>query len=297
MNICKYCKKWKICSFMTILALILKHIVFFIKAVIEIVFKENILLNITVIILYIITALYLSKFINVELLYGAYLGILITANLQLTAEKYRKEILWDGDWKILENDKYNFEHKKDIYICLCGCLSDIVGMIVNYNQEPYQDGRLMSVEHFDDAARRYRLWRFENFHPNFNSIDEINSYNTFERFVRAFRRINTIISSIQNLQTHINSYCPKFNVKSTIGLLLNELFISAKFVQDLQVFIENSSPDDDAIMWQVRLRILLEQRQINIDALNNNIRNLVIHLSLMYNDINNDFDFRKEQGS
>ena len=98
---------------------------------------------------------------------------------------------------------------------------------------------------------------------------------------------------MQNIQTHLNSYCPKFNVKSTIGLLLNELFITSKNVQDLQVFIENSSPDDDAIMWQFRLRNLLEQKQINIDALNNNIRNLVIHLSLMYNDINNDYDFSK----
>ena len=37
-------------------------------------------------------------------------------NLQLVAEKYRKEILWDGDWKILGYRKYNFEHKKVNFI-------------------------------------------------------------------------------------------------------------------------------------------------------------------------------------
>ena len=296
MNVCKYCKKYGVCSIMTKLGLITKHIVFFIKALFSIFFKENLLLNTTVTILFFITIKINSSIGYLEcinLLYGSYLGILVTMNLQLATEQYRKEIIWDGDWKIIEYEKYNFEHKKDIYICLSGCLSDIIAMIVNYFGEPYREGRLMSLEHFNNASRRYSLWRLEQFHPDFNRIDELNSYNAFMDYVRVFRKIDAIIFAMQNIQTHLNSYCPQFNVKCTIGLLLNELFITSSNVKDLQIFIEESSPNDDAIIWKIRLKELLEQHQINIDALNNNVRNLVIQLSLMYNDINKDYDFSK----
>lgn len=296
MNICKYCNKYGVCKFMTKLGLICKHICFFIRAMLDVFFKERIILNITVIILFIITKIYLVKFIGIHtsLLYGTYLGILVSANLQVAADKYRKEILWDGDWKIIQNNEYNFEHKKDVYISLCGCLSDIIAMIVNYFNEPYRYGRIMSVNNFNDVSRIYRLRRFEEIHPNFDSIDEINSYQTFVQFVNSFLRVNEVIFSLQCIQTHLNIYCPSFNVKSTMGLLLNELFITSSKVKDLQIFIQNSSPADDALRWYFRLRELLEQKQINIDGLNNNIRNIIIHLSLLYNDINKDYDFDKQ---
>ena len=293
MNVCKYCKKYGVCSLMTKLGLIGKHIVFFIRALFCVFFGETLLLNIAVVILFLITSKFNSNSNN--LLYGAYLGILVTMNLQLAAEKYRKEILWDGDWKILGYRKYNFEHKKDIYISLCGCLSDIIAMIVNYFGEPYRDGRLMSVEHFNSTAQKYNLWQLESFHPNFNHIDKIHSYNVFVNYIRFFEKIDETIFSIQNIQTHLNSYCPKFNVKSSIALLLNELFITSSKVKDLKIFIENSSVNDDALKWYFRLKELLEQKQINIDALNNNVRNLVIHLSLIYNDINNDYNFENKE--
>lgn len=244
MNVCKYCKKYKVHNFIAKLGLIIKHIVFFIKAVLETFFKENILLNITVIFFYLITNFYISniKFIDVKLLYGAYLGILVTMNLQFASEKYRKEILWDGDWKIIGHEKYNFEHKKDIYISLCGCLSDIIAMIINYFGEPYRHGRIISVIDFNNIARSYQLWRLEQFHPNFNGIDELHSYEIFVRYIRVFEEIDSTIFSIQNIQTHLNSYCPNFNVKSTIGLLLNELFITSSKVKVLQMFVKNSSP-------------------------------------------------------
>lgn len=169
-------------------------------------------------------------------------------------------------------------------------------MIINYFGEPYRHGRIISVIDFNNIARSYQLWRLEQFHPNFNGIDELHSYEIFVRYIRVFEEIDSTIFSIQNIQTHLNSYCPNFNVKSTIGLLLNELFITSSKVKVLQMFVKNSSPNDDALTWHLRLRELLEQRQINIDILNNNIRNLVIHLSLMYNDINNDYNFSNQQG-
>lgn len=296
MNVCKYCKKYGVCSLMTKLGLIGKHIIFFIKALFCTLFRENFLLNITVVILYLVTQFYLAKYLdNIDLLYGAYLGILVTANLQLANDKYRKEILWDGDWRILNNEKFNFEHKRDVYICLCGELSDIISMIINYLGEPYRSGRVMSVSDFNKVTEIYRLNSFEQWSPDFNYIDEIDSYGRFYAYVNSFSQINEVISSLQNIQTHLNSYCPKFNVKSSIALLLNELFITSSKVKDLKIFINNSSVNDDALKWHFRLRELLEQKQINIDALKNNVRNLVIHLSLIYNDINNDYDFENKE--
>lgn len=295
-DICKICKRLKIYTNITRFMLILKHLIFFIRAFVQVVFKDRLFLNLLVLLMFFLINISKIQEPTSSFIYGALFSILVTANLESSANLYKKEIIWDGDSAIIEYEKYNFEHKKGIYISLCGCLSDIIAMIVNYFGEPYREGRLTSIKHFNDAAERYRLWRLEAFQPNFNRIDELHSYNAFVHYVRVFRKIDVIILSMQNIQSHLNSYCPQLNVKCTMGLLLNELFISSSNIKDLQIFIEDSSPEDDNITWRIRLNELLEQRQINIDALNNNIRNLVIHLSLMYKDINNDYDFDKNEG-
>ena len=296
--VCKYCKKFKIVDTIYIICLIIKHIAFFIRAFLYTLIMENLILTAIVIILIILTKFILTKFLNdVDLLYGAYLGILITANLQMANDLYRKDISWDGDWKIFTSEKYNFEHKKGIYISLCGVLSDIVAMITNNFGEPYRSGRIITIKDYTSEQKKYNLNRLENFIPNFNKIDEIGSYEAFTRYVKSFYKIDNVISSLQNIQNHLNIYCPSFNVKSTMALLLNELFVTLSYNQELSKFIKNTSVYDDADKWKNKLMELLSQKQINIDALNNNVKNLITCLSLIYKDINNDCNLKKIQNN
>lgn len=294
MNICKYCKKYKIYDNMTRFGLCLKHLKFFIAALVLIIFKERLLLNIIVILIFAI--LYFSNLqTNKNLIYGALIAVLIIANFEASADLFKKNILWDGDWKIWNWENKNFEHKRGIYTSLCGEFSNVISMIVNFFEEPYRGGRITTSDEFHNTANNHNLWRFQNFHPNYNIIDEIHSYQDFVRYVQSFSRINKIIVSIQNLQTHINNYCPSFAVKSSIAILLNELFISSYIVSELKVFIKNSKVEDDSLRWQFRLRELLEQKMISPDIMNNNIKNLVISLSLLYEYINNDYNFRRNE--
>ena len=149
--------------------LVNKHFVYFFKALIETIFLEKGLLNLIVLLLWFATYYFFkASETDLNLIYGAYLAILITANLQTTADRCRNFILWDGNWRIIKNEEYNFEHKKSIYISLFGELSNIISMIVNFFGVPYRDGRIMSVTDFDNIAERYDLWRFENKKTNFN---------------------------------------------------------------------------------------------------------------------------------
>ena len=129
MDICNYCKKYRIHKNITRLGLLIKHIVFFCYSLLC-VFRDNFLVNVITILLVILN--YSLKYLSLPswcnfilndsvtyLIYGTLLSVLASVNLIDAAKKYRAEILWDGDISIFNWDKYNGNHKIDtLYIFL-----------------------------------------------------------------------------------------------------------------------------------------------------------------------------------
>lgn len=296
MDICKYCRKWGILTNMTRLALLLKHIGFFIAALLNVVFKERLLLNIVVLLIFIGVKEYYP--LNKELIYGALFAILITANLERSANRYKENILWDGDWEIWNWKNRNFEHKKGVYISLCTELTNIMTMISNDFRIVFRQGTIFTLQSFENIA--INNWGYTlpiDISPDFNTLNETTAFARFVRFVNSFKNIENVIFSIQGLLTHINTYCPVFNVKSTVATLLQEMYNTKRFVVELQRFVNQSSPDDDALRWHMRLRYFSENIRINTGTLDNNINNLVACLYTVYEAINKDLDFNKVEGA
>ena len=296
MNICKYCKRWGIHKNMTRLVLLLKHIGFFIVALLNVVFKERLLLNIVVLLIFIGTKEYYP--LNKELIYGALFAILITANLERSANRYKENIIWDGDWEIWNWENRNFEHKKGVYISLCSELTNIMTMISNDFRIVFQQGTIFTLQQFEKIV--VNNWGYTlpiEIRPDFNTLNETTAFERFNRFRNSFANIEDVIFSIQGLLNHINSYCPDFNVKSTVAILLQELYNTKRFVNELNGFIAKSSPNDDSLKWHIRLSLFRDNKRINTGALDNNINNLVISLYTIYEAINCDLDFSKVKGA
>lgn len=297
MDICKYCKKWGFCKNMTRLALLMKHIWFFIVALISVIFKERLLLNVLVILLFVLLQIFYPNGDSKNLIQGALLAIIITANLERSANHYKENILWDGDWEIWNWEKRNFEHKKGVYISLCTELSNIIAMI-SYNLKKYHDGPIFTSE----DCRKVITQRLEytlpiDIKPDFNRLDDQIAFERFERYRNAFRNVENTIFAIQGLLTHINAYCPDFNVKSTVAILVQELYNTKKYVFEVDKFIKASSVYDDALKWNLRLRLFRNNKNINTGTLENNVNNLVASIYEVYRAINKDLDFNKVDGA
>lgn len=295
-DICKFCKKFKIRTRIEQIWLILVHIIFFISALFQVFFVERLLLNLFIIGLIFLICFNIfnlsSNTNNIAL--GALFAIIITANIELAANNYKTNILWDGSWSIIDCENRNFEHKKGIYISLCGELTNVISMITQYFGKAFIFGRQTSLNDFNKVAEIYNLWQYKNTEPDFEKLDEDIAYEEFIKYCNAFVNTQNIIIAIQNLQNHINQYCPDFSVRSSLALLLQEMFHTKYYLYELNDFIKTCSLSDNAIEWQARLSRLRNFSQINTGALQNNVRNLIINLYLVYKSINEDYNFNKK---
>lgn len=295
-DICKICKKFKIKTCIEKISLIFIHAVFFLGSLFKVFFIEHALLNLFTIGLIFLIQLNIFKLSDEtnNIILGALFAIIITVNIELATINYKENLLWDGNWSILDFKNKNFEHKKGIYISLCGELTNVISMITQYFGKPFIFGRQTGLNDFDKIAEKYNLWRYKNTEPDFEKLDEQIAYKEFTKYCNAFANTQNIIIAIQNLQSHINQFCPNFSVKSSLALLLEEMFHTQYYLYELNDFLKTCSPNDDALAWKVRLSRLRNFSQINTGALENNIRNLVINLYLLYKSINEDFNFDKK---
>ena len=295
MNKYKYIDKFYLDKFINPIFLLIKHILFFLKALIT-VLSENIIVNIIILSFY--TYVYLHTNINDNIrymLYGAIFSILLTLNIITAGEKYRKEIIWDGDIRIIDSENYNFEHKIDAYYMLSRNLTRIISMIITYFDRSFAWGIITSYKDFNQTAEHFSLWRYEKTIFDLDYIDEMNSYEIFSKFVNSFNEIEEVITSLQSIQRQINTFCPYEYIKASLALLLNELLIIRYHVISLRKFIPECSVDDSAERWKLKLLGLYHYKTINSSIIQNNIRNLVQNLSVMYKDINKDYNFSKRK--
>lgn len=168
MDVCKYCKKIKICDVANMIGLILKHIWIFIKCVISSI-KDNIIVNmVTAILLIFIIKIPICSEVTKSLLLGALYSIFATVNLLYAGDSYRKEIVWDGDIKIIDYKKYNSQNKKSTYYSICYELSRIIGMIITCFGSDYAWGIATSWNDYQRISQHFRLLRYEELRPNLN---------------------------------------------------------------------------------------------------------------------------------
>jgi len=277
------------------IGLSLKHFLFLLKAIVKTLI-ENIMINFITVGL----ALYLHFQTNQSLnfhymVYGALLSIFLTLNILTAGEQYRKSIVWDGDINIINAEKQNFEFKKSVYYNLCKNLSIVISMIVTYFDRIYAWQVLLSKKDFDEAKKHFSLNRFQNVKFDLSNIDVINSYNTFKKYVDSFYKINEVIVAIEIIQTQINDFCSSTNMKASIAFLINELLITSYNVSVLKDFLSESSVYDDEQIWRTRLWNLYTCKTVNTSIIKNNIRNIVNNLSVIYDDINNDYNFERNK--
>ena len=292
MDICKYCKKYNIHGIIERLCLLLYHIKTFFLALLFVIFKERLLLNIFVVIIFLVSYNFWHLH-SKNLVDGALLAIIITANLERSANLYKENILWDGKWDIFYCEKRNFEHKRGVYISLYTELSHIIAMISNERKELHW-GKIITFKDFHKIVTE--IWGYTipiNIEPDFNKLDVDIAYNRFTHFCHSFKNIDNSILSLQTLLNHLNTYCPNFNVKSTVAILLHELYNTKRYVMDLNQFISESSVYDDENKWIRRLSLLRNNQEINTGALDNNINNIIISLYIVYEAINEDFNIEK----
>ena len=291
----KYINKFHLYKIVNPIFLSFKHIIFFIKAFI-IILKDNIIVNIIMFLFFMYIYLHTNIDQNTKnMLYGAIFSILLTLNILTTGERYWKEIIWDGDIKILNSEKYNFDHKIDAYYMLSRDLSRIISMIITYFGRYFAWGIITSYKDFNETAKHFELWRYQKEHFNLDYIDEVNSYDIFSKFLKSFDEIEEVITSIQSIQTQINTFCPYEYVKASLALLLNELLITRYNVIRLRQFLVECSVYDNAEEWRRKLQDLYNFKTVNSSIVKNNIKNLVQNLSVMYEDINKDYNFSKHE--
>lgn len=294
-EICKYCKDLGVCNNITRSALLIKHIKFFIIALFKGFFKERLFLNILVIVLC-VGIYFLNCPTNIKyLLFGALVSILITSNLEKSTDNYKKNIIWDGDWTIWDWKNKNFEHKKSIYFSLFSELTNIIIMISKDLNKTYKGGTVLTSKNVKNIITID--WGYQlpiNIKPDFNKLEENDAYDKFTRYIYSFSNIENVILSIQGLLLHFNEYCPNFNVKSTIPLLLQELYRTRRILADLKKFVNESSVYDDARKWNKRLQQFRDISRINTGALENNVNNLVIDLYTVYEAATKDYNFEKD---